>query len=196
MDKIKKAYEQMSKIPNGPIEGDVDNLVLAIISSIWTYFPDHDDTSMSSDKLLRWENPEWNDPFLTFKIERHGGTVNGSSRAFVHTWQVDFKQGIAKIIHRTHRQLEQASKRLNVKPLAEKCSQLIESEAVHELLKWSHGGQRVQIQISKVIVDDGYQQTVAGRRKRFRLAVDELLGNDWLRVARPHNTWEKIMENR
>ena len=192
MNKFEKVYAQMSDLPNGPIEEDARDRVFGYIVSIWSDLDGFDDTSMYADKLYRWEDVEWNDPELTFKIERHANTINGSSRAFLHTWQVNVKEGTYKLIRRGHRQLRPSAKRLNVKPLAENCSQLIKSGKEDELLKWSDSGQRVQIIIGKIISGGGVQQTVAARRKRFRLAVDELLGDDWRLLASPHNTWEKI----
>lgn len=192
MNDFQQAYAQMSELPNGPLErSDMAN-AYSIIFLLWPHLEGSDETSMSPDKLYRWEEPEWNDPFLTFKIERHGGTVAGSTRADVYFWQVNVQAGIAKIIKTTYRQLRPTAKRLDVKPLAAQCSQLILSATEHAWLKWSHDGQRVQIQIGQVIPDGGNQETVTKRRKRFRSTVNELLGNDWQQVAGPHNTWERI----
>ena len=44
---------------------------------------------MWASKLGRMEKVEWQPPYLTFSIERHGATVKGSTRAELQNWQVD-----------------------------------------------------------------------------------------------------------
>jgi hypothetical protein len=55
--------------------------------------------------LYRAEDVAWTPPFLTFTLERHGGTVNGSSRAELHHWEVNIETGVATIVKVGRRQL-------------------------------------------------------------------------------------------
>jgi hypothetical protein len=54
---------------------------------------------------------------LRFELERHGGTVNGSTRAEVHHWVVNLAEMSAHVEKSGHRQLRPTQTRLNVKPL-------------------------------------------------------------------------------
>src|SRR4051812_8749544 len=55
-----------------------------------------DHGGMEGCKLLgRMEDVVWNPPQLTFSVERHGGTVQGSTRAELQRWTVDVERGTA-----------------------------------------------------------------------------------------------------
>jgi hypothetical protein len=60
-----------------------------------------------------------------FSIERHGQTVNGSSRATVYRWRVNLETGEAGIIGEKRRQLYAMDKRLDVKPIAQSLADAI-----------------------------------------------------------------------
>lgn len=48
---------------------------------------------MEPYKLIgRMESVTWTPPILTFRIERHSGTVNGSVYAEMQCWDVDCEQ--------------------------------------------------------------------------------------------------------
>jgi hypothetical protein len=83
------------------------------------------DTNMRAQKLWRIEQLSWNPPTFEFSIERHGQTVNGSSRATVYRWSVDLEKGTAHVIDEKRRQLYQMDKRLAVKPIAESLADAI-----------------------------------------------------------------------
>ena len=52
-----------------------------LLSEVWDDLGGSD-CGMAGHKLIgRMEHVEWNPPVLTFTIERHGGTVLGSTRA-------------------------------------------------------------------------------------------------------------------
>lgn len=57
----------------------------------------------------------WNPSQLTFEIERHGGTVNGSTRAEMQQWCVDVSAHTAEIVSTRRRQLLAMASRVNVK---------------------------------------------------------------------------------
>jgi hypothetical protein len=63
----------------GPIS-DASELE-TLLKECWYEFEGADDTKMWPSKLTgRMEDITWDPPILTFKIERHGGTVMGSTR--------------------------------------------------------------------------------------------------------------------
>jgi hypothetical protein len=57
-----------------------------LLVGCWEQFAGGEAHGMSGDKLLgRMEEVTWAPPLLAFVIERHGGTVLGSSRTELHT---------------------------------------------------------------------------------------------------------------
>src|SRR5438876_3187016 len=65
--------------------------VSSLVASSWEEFSvDGGGGGMKADKVLdRLEEIEWEPPLLSFKIERHGGTCLGSSRAEMQSWSLD-----------------------------------------------------------------------------------------------------------
>ena len=145
---------------------------------------------MEDYKLLgRMEDVTWDPHILTFKIERHGGTVMGSSRAEFQRWKVDVNKMTVGYEISGHRQIHPMVKRLDVRPIAEEIVQLILDKKEDERLKWKQD--RVTINIGKIKeleAGSALPQTLAGRRKRFRTVVDELLVEKagWIKTS-PNN---------
>jgi hypothetical protein len=149
--------------------------VVSALAEVWDTLKGSSDEGMRADKLCgRTEELTWQAPFLTFKIERHGATVNGSTRASVHHWQIDCDAGVAEIISKKLRQLKPAAKRMDVTVPAEKILAAIQNAEESPSLKWYPDG-RVRVLIGTIIPDDGYKQTVAGRRRRFRHHLENRL---------------------
>lgn len=79
--------ELLAALPPGPIPEDIK--LDKALAACWDGFRGSDDGGMKDDKLLgRMENVQWQPPILTFTIERHGGTVNGSTRAELQHWEI------------------------------------------------------------------------------------------------------------
>jgi hypothetical protein len=92
---------------------------------------------MEGRKLFgRMEDVEWNPPVLTFRIERHGGTVAGSTRAELQTWNVNADAGTADGGQSGFRQLYPQDARLDVNPLVDQVAALIKDHRTHDWLKW------------------------------------------------------------
>ena len=123
---------------------------------------------MASWKLGRMEGPEWRPPLLTFSIERHGAMVLGGTRADLQRWTVNLDTLTASVEVAGRRQLRPLAPRLNVAPLVAEIVELVAAGVEDDRLGWSTDRQTVRVRISKIIPADGFQQTVAGRRKRFR----------------------------
>ena len=91
--------------------------VESLLAACWDRFDGGDAEGMSADKLIgRIAQVEWDPPVLSFLIERHGGTVMGSSRAAVHAWNIDVAQMTAHCLAVGHRQLKPMAPRLDVAP--------------------------------------------------------------------------------
>ena len=175
----------------GPIE-DMTKL-LSVLVPAWEDIAGFSDTSMAYTKLDRIEEPQWNPPLLTFRMERHGGMVGGgSSRAEIQEWTVDVDKAEAIVETRGHRQMRPMQPRLDVEPLAVEIVSLIEGGVDDERLKWSADRSRVTVVIGQVIPDSGPKQTVTARRKRFKKMLSEaLVAAGWQEVTGTSpNTWE------
>jgi hypothetical protein len=86
---IERIRQHCAILPPGPV-ADL-SILERLIAAVWDDLSG-DDGGMEAHKLSRMENPIWNPPVLTFRIERHGGTVLGSSRAVVQEWTVDLER--------------------------------------------------------------------------------------------------------
>ena len=138
------------------------------LAPVWPSFSGPYDEAMSSGKLGRIEDPKWQPPLLTFVIERHGGFVLGSTRAELQQWTVDLDTLTASAEGVGRRQLRPLAPRLNVAPLVAEIAELIAAGIDDDRLGWSSDRQTVRVRIGKIIPADGFAQTVAGRRRRFR----------------------------
>lgn len=180
MDQLK---QHLSKLSEGPIADDDDTGILLALA--WESLS-QDGGGMTGDNILgRTEKMQWNPPFLTFQIERHGGTVRGSTRATIQRWTVDIEAKSASHDDSGFRQVRQRAKPLNVERLARKVAQLVSDGSSDNRLNWYTDG-RVRVRVSKIIPkDDTPQQTLVGRRKRFRAALVKVLqGKGWERIKR------------
>jgi hypothetical protein len=176
LDKL-KSY--LNSLPAGDVL-DIP-IVEAILAECWHEFSGNSDGGMEGYKLRhRMEAVGWNPPLLSFNLERHGGTVQGSSRAEIQAWTVDIKSGRA-ILHGSvgHRQLHRMSGPLKVEPIAKDIAAAILTGKHDARLHWKNRD-KVRVLIGKIIPDDGPKQTVSGRRRRFWKALtEELVQSRW-----------------
>jgi hypothetical protein len=160
---------------SGSASTDLPNL----LARAWNELDGGDQESMHAGKLHRIETAEWQPPVLTFTIERHGGTVLGSTRAEVQTWAVNLDTATASIVGTTHRQLRSMAPRLNVEPIAREVAELIAEGADDPRLRWSADRSSVHVVASECL-PPAYEQTMAGRRKRLWAALAaELQSKGW-----------------
>ena len=155
------------------------------VAACWDRFKGNAEGGMEGYKLLRrMENVVWKSPILQFTIERHGGTVKGSTRAELQHWEINLDNRTACIVNEGHRQLQTMAPRVSVKAIAEEIAGLILSGSDDErILRLDDGS--VKVRASKVFADgSGFKQTVEGRRKRLVECVrDQLLEQGWIAVA-------------
>ena len=172
----------LEQLPAGRVES-ISELEYLLAAS-WHSLAGSDAGGMEAHKLHgRIEHAHWEPPILSFRIERHGSIVCGSTRAEIQSWEVNTLAWTAEMGLSGHRQLKPMSPRLDVKPLAAEVRDLIINHQEDARLKWV-GEQRVRLQVGKIIPAEGFKQTLAGRRKRFRATFDELLSAaGWRRVG-------------
>jgi len=156
---------------------DIDTLV-DHVEPVWSRLVGAEDGGMVPWKVRRMEDPQWSPPRLTFVVERHGGMPFGSTRAALQRWTVDLDSGTASFDERGHRQLLPQAPRLDVKPIADEITHLIVDGVEDDRLKWSADHDSVRILVGRFIPTVGYQQTIAGRRKRLQKALEPRLETD------------------
>lgn len=164
----------LAGLDTGKIPAHLTDEVEAWLFQRWDSLAGGADTKMAAHKLLRGiEDLSWEPPVLTFRIERHGGTVGGSTRAEMQGWAIDTHASTATAFSAGHRQLYQAAARLDVKPLAAEIARMITEGSQDPRLSWKNANHAV-LRISEIIPETN-KQTTTGRRRRFRAVLDLLL---------------------
>lgn len=175
--------EYLGSIPHGRIE-DTAHLE-TLLAARWDEFAGANQHGMDSSKLrARMEHVEWNGELLSFVIERHGGTVHGSTRAERQRWTIDVTRRTASCRTAGYRQDRPRQAGVNVKPTAEEIANLIINHQNDERLKWNVDGS-VRVLIGEIpLLDSEFAQTREGRRKRFRIELEKILGSAGWRTIR------------
>jgi len=156
------------------------------LADSWGSFEGNHAEGMTPEKLLgRMEKVEWLSPMLTFLIERHGGICLGSTRAELHRWSVNVTDKTAVCERVGHRQLRPMARRLSIQPMAEEVASKIVQGQGDERLIWEGEG-TVRVVLSAIFpAGSGFKQTIEGRRKRFKQALNPLLEKSgWRHVGR------------
>lgn len=172
----------LATLPSGLVSNTTQ--LNELLADAWLTLSGADDGGMESYKIFnRTESLSWHPPYLTFTIERHGGTVNGSTRAELQDWRVDISSWSAGITSTRRRQLRPTQQRLNVSDYVRELAEAILHNRESSSLKRYPDG-RVKVLIGTIIPDDGFKQTIAGRRKRFRIALEKQISvHGWLPVG-------------
>ena len=177
----------LTKLPAGQIPSDKQTTLVQLLQDCWDAFRGSGEEGMATYKLTRMEEPTWRPPHLTFIIERHGGTVMGSTRAEIQIWDVDLDSKAVECEVAGYRQLYSRDAILDVKPIADELAKLIICRNQDERLQWSAAG-RVRI-LTGGILSARSKQTLEGRRKRLLKAMEERLApHGWTRRG---SWWEQ-----
>jgi len=172
MTNVNELFNLLHDHTSGPLDLDskFGETVLSGLVAVWPSLDGSNAQSTTPEKLGRLERLTWETPLLKFRLERHGGTVMGSSRAAIHSWDVDLRTGTAYIMTTTHIQKEPRSKVLDVNHLAQKITSTILDGAKHPALIWGDTDLVVTIKL-EVLIPQTAKQTTVARRKRFRDAI-------------------------
>lgn len=152
----------------------------------WPFFGGDASGGMDRSKLVRLEDATWQPPLLTFRIERHGGIVQGGTRAQMQFWTANLNDATASVSDGGYRQLGPRATAVHMGPIVAEIVQLVVSGADDGRLHWSPDRLRVRIILSRCFPQTLYQETLAGRRRRLRdQLVPEMAAAGWRRVAAP-----------
>ena len=183
-DQRLRLQQYLDSVPFGAIT-DTDTLI-PLLKNAWPEFDGSDRCGMKNDKLTRIENVRWDPPYLEFTIERHGGTLLGSSRGELQHWMIDIIKGIARTSTSGYRQLHRPQHPLDVKPLMERVVTAINGRDDSCLVRRPKGS--VQVRVGMLIPESSAaKQTVTDRRRRFRSELNERLATvGWYPVTGHH----------
>jgi hypothetical protein len=165
------------------------NEVERALADCWHEFDGNDEHGMESHKLIsRMEKVEWRPPILSFTIERHGGTVLGSTRAELHHWQVNLDEMTATCSVAGQRTVKATSKVVrhnDLQLVAQEIAELVQQGATDPRLIWK-GSDAVHVVVEQIIpTTSAFARTVQGRRKRLRQALEEVLAKaGWQHAGR------------
>jgi hypothetical protein len=172
---IKKIASVLSNVSAGTVPASICGELFKLVVASWHELSGSGEASMGPQKILRGEGPEevtWSPPYLSFVIDRHGGTVLGSTRAERQRWVLNLEMGTADHSLIGFRQLRPVAPKMDVKGLAYAVCKAIEegpssaSRLVSDgIVVWTNDD-ALTVYHGK-IVSGSYQRTVSGRRKRF-----------------------------
>jgi hypothetical protein len=155
--------------------------ILELLKECWRFLKGSDEHKTFSNKMSRAENLQWNPPVLSFQLERHGATVNGSSRADVHYWDVDIDEGTATIVKTGRRQISKMDSRMDINAKTDEIASNILDGLDHPSLNWDNKRETVVITIGQIIPET-ISQTTQSRRKRFRDRLETIMCEQgWIR---------------
>ena len=84
--KLNELRQFVTLCPPGPIQ---DTRTLSqLLAACWDDLEGGRVHGMNAGKLRRLEKAQWKPPTLEFLIERHGGTMMGSTRAELQLWEI------------------------------------------------------------------------------------------------------------
>lgn len=181
MTGLEKLAAQLQDLSAGPVSGSAKMDITRLLSDCWNEFGGAADSRMAYWKIIRDEGPQrmmWSPPRLSFTIERHGGIVQGSTRAEKQEWVLDIEKKTARQEIIGFRQVYPRARVLNVNAIADDvCKAVLGGPGVESplasqgVLFWTADSEIV-LKHAKLIPNDGFQQTIAGRRKRFRTDLE------------------------
>jgi len=191
MSEMNALREVLKTIPPGPL--NYNSAVVGALVAAWDSISDSDVQSTSREKMYRLEQIDWSPPILTFILERHGGTVNGSTRAALHRWTVDVSKAEAMCDpHYSYRQACATDRRLDTMVWAKKIAFRIIRHKNSRWLKWSVDRLTVRV-VLRTFISAYNKQTLGNRYARFRRDLETIIEpKGWVQaIGRQLGTYTK-----
>jgi hypothetical protein len=119
------SYDELVRFLNGlndgPLDGEVALLLSKLLAVSWESFDGNSESSMAAHKIEgRAHGFKWKSPILTFEIDRHGGTVLGSTRADRQEWTIDLEKRTARPITIGYSQLSRRASPFKAGPVIDR----------------------------------------------------------------------------
>jgi hypothetical protein len=165
----------LDSIESGPVADT--SLLEGLLANCWDDLSQSSAAGMEAYKLhQRMEDVRWQPPILFFVIERHGGTVLGSTRAELQHWEVDLDKSSAEIVGQGHRQLKPMAPKVSIRALADEIAGVILADRRDDRI-WRLDDGSVSVNLTRIFpADSGFQRTVESRRQRLIQYVGRKLG--------------------
>ena len=180
--KIQLLNKALIAIPSGPIHasGQVEQLLM----DAWDDFSGSTGGGMAAEKISgRTYDLDWDLPVLSFKIERHGGIVQGSSHAEIQHWSVNLRDKTATLSGFGYKQLKPRSPALDLAPIISTLTEVISQGTPHKWIQWNTPN-RFRLLIGKIIPDNGSSQTIQSRRRQLNKSLEQSLSPSGWRLVR------------
>jgi hypothetical protein len=131
-------WQLLQPLASGSVNDEsLQDRVVRLLAKSWSTLQGGDEEGMDADKLVgRVESLTWDTPELRFEIERHGGTVHGSTLASRQRWNVNLDRMTATPEPVGLRQVSPRAPNLDLKPLVEKAVNLILTRQDDPWLQW------------------------------------------------------------
>jgi hypothetical protein len=192
---IHKLIDFLKDVSPGTIPTNLNGELFQLVVATLHEFSGSAETRMEPWKISRDAGPEdvtWSPPLLSFTIERHGGTVLGSTRAEKQRWTLNLESRTADYSQIGFRQLYPKAPKLDVRGLADEVCKAVR-EGPSSTSRHISGGVIVWENDDELTVFHGkiiggrYQRTVSDRRKRFRADLEtkmKMIGWEFTSVGR------------
>ncbi|MCY0900223.1 MAG: hypothetical protein OWU33_15105 [Firmicutes bacterium] len=164
---LQKWLDELDLEEDGRVPLDYIGEIQQRLAAIWDTLKGSQQAAMNGRKLVgRAEDITWQPPILCFTMERHGGTVMGSSRATLQEWRVDLGRETVTIERENrYRQLHDRQRPVKVQSIVERLLEAIRNERRDEPgLKWKENSVRV---VAVELFPSATQRTMEERRKRL-----------------------------
>ena len=162
----------LAEIGTGILPESEKNRVEQFLAENWDELAGKSARGMQGYKVVdRTEEMRWQPPVLSFTIERHGGTLVGSSRAEMQCWEFDLVRCVAEPRMGGMRQLSKMNPRLDVASIAAEIAQaILERREDDDRLEWTSGN--VVILSGKILGKGSVSKpTLEGRQKLLRKGI-------------------------
>ena len=177
---IRHLTSVLQNLPPGPIKSEMRDEVVRLLSNCWEEFQGSGDTKMQPGKIVRDAGPvdlTWHAPLLLFTTERHGGLVQGSTRAEKQRWEADVKNRTVHAMSAGYRQVYPTAKPFTSQEsgaLADKVCALVREGpgsaspwVAQRIFIWKRENE-LEVKHGALIPSARFQQTTSDRRKQFR----------------------------
>jgi hypothetical protein len=159
----------LAQVPAGELDFTTNKETERLLAKCWDELNfESRGANLTAYKLVnRTEQLTWEPPLLTFKIERHGATTNGSVYAHVYSWTVNVARGTATMDEWPKRRLVGTrAPRLKIEPSVDEILNLVLNCTNDQRLKWSDNRLEVKLLLNKIVPANNWQ-TQQSRNVRF-----------------------------